>query len=190
MAKNDSFILSFTKPIFDLSLNHPFLSSWPTCATTTFLEKKNCETRAAVTVVNTNFTKRLAWVVWPRDAANSSHTQLFTLHTRCFDHFYPISKQGACYRHQMYLCYKPSMDVSHSSFVPLRDNLIKFLFKRILLSVVSGGSGMLSTEQRANEIDQWKKKKGNASKVADSRLTLSLPYVDFLQNCGYVLGQK
>lgn len=62
----------------------------------------------------------------------------------------------------------PSIDVLRSSFVSSRDNLINFLFKRILLSVVSGGSGMLSAEQRANE-------KKNVSKVADSRLTLSLP---------------
>ena len=45
----------------------------------------------------------------------------------------------------------PSIDVLRSSFVSSRDNLINFLLKRILLSVVSGGSGMLSAEQRANE---------------------------------------
>ena len=40
----------------------------------------------------------------------------------------------------------PSIDVLRSSFVSSRDNLINFLFKRILLSVASGGSGMLSAE--------------------------------------------
>lgn len=47
----------------------------------------------------------------------------------------------------------PSIDVLCRSFVSLRDNLINVLFTRIRLSVVSGGSGILSAEQRANEID-------------------------------------
>lgn len=188
MAKSDSFILSFTKPIFDLCLNHPFFVFVANLCYNHLPRKKNCETRAAVTVVNTNFTKTLAWVVWPGDAANSSHTQLFTLRTRYFVHFYPISKQGACYRHQMYLCYN-ALDrcvVQIFCFIA-RQPYQRFVHKNSALCRKRRKWDIIC---RATCQRNWPMKKKNVSKVADSRLTLSLPYADFLQNCGYVLGQK
>ena len=131
--------------------------------------------------------------MWSKGPTSSTQTVVIKplwLYGCLANYFYPISIERASLliaagQQQTSLCYNAcKTDALRNYFVPLRDNPTNFFcFERILLSDVSSRSRKLSAEQRAHEIELWKR---YVFEVADLRLTLVLLYVDFLQNCGYI----